>query len=144
MIMTAKKFLERALQLDERIASHVAELNQYRRLAMNITSSRLDERVSHSAPNEAPFAKWVERIVDKEKEINEEIDRLVSIKLEISSFIDRIDNPRWQCLLRSRYVMCRPWSAVAEEMNYGMSSVYRVHKQIMDILDKKIVVGESQ
>lgn len=142
--MTAKKFLERALQLDERIASHVAELNQYRRLAMNITSSRLDERVSHSAPNEAPFAKWVERIVDKEKEINEEIDRLVSIKLEISSFIDRIDNPRWQCLLRSRYVMCRPWSAVAEEMNYGMSSVYRVHKQIMDILDKKIVVGESQ
>lgn len=142
--MTAKKFLERALQLDERIASHVAELNQYRRLAMNITSSRLDERVSHSAPNEAPFAKWVERIVDKEKEINEEIDRLVSIKLEISSFIDRIDSPRWQCLLRSRYVMCRPWSAVAEEMNYGMSSVYRVHKQIMDILDKKAVVGESQ
>lgn len=142
--MTAKKFLERALQLDERIASHVAELNQYRRLAMNITSSRLDERVSHSAPNEEPFAKWVERIVDKEKEINEEIDRLVSIKLEISSFIDRIDSPRWQCLLRSRYVMCRPWSAVAEEMNYGMSSVYRVHKQIMDILDKKAVVGESQ
>ena len=142
--MTAKKFLERALQLDERIASHVAELNQYRRLAMNITSSRLDERVSHSAPNEAPFVKWVERIVDKEKEINEEIDRLVSIKLEISSFIDRIDSPRWQCLLRSRYVMCRPWSAVAEEMNYGMSSVYRVHKQIMDILDKKAVVGESQ
>lgn len=142
--MTAKKFLERALQLDERIDSHVAELNQYRRLAMNITGSRLDERVSHSAPNEAPFAKWVERIVDKEKEINEEIDRLVAIKLEISSFIDRIDNPRWQCLLRSRYVMCRPWAAVAEEMNYGMSSVYRIHKQIMAVLDKKTVVGESQ
>ena len=55
--MTAKKFLERALQLDERIDSHVAELNQYRRLAMNIPGSRLDERVSHSAPNEAPFVK---------------------------------------------------------------------------------------
>ena len=142
--MTAKKFLERALQLDERIDSHVADLNQYRRLAMNIPGSRLDERVSHSAPNEAPFVKWVERIVDKEKEINEEIDRLVAIKLEISSFIDRIDNPRWQCLLRSRYVMCRPWAAVAEEMNYGMSSVYRIHKQIMDVLDKKTVVGKRR
>ena len=115
--MTAKEFLERSLQLDELINSHVAELDQYRRLAMNIGGSRLDERVCHSAPNEAPFAKWVERIVDKEREINEAIDRLVAVKLEISNFIDKIDNPQWQCLLRSRYVMCRPWSAVAENMN---------------------------
>ena len=142
--MTAKEFLGRSLQLDEQINSYVEELDQYRRLSMNISGSNLDERVSHSPPNEAPFVKWVEQIVDKEKEINEAIDRLVAVKVEISNFIDKINNPKWQCLLRSRYVMCRPWSAVADDMNYGISSVYRIHKKILDYLDKKIVVNESQ
>lgn len=133
--MDIKEFLGRALQLDELINSHVEELNQYRRLATSIGGSKLEEHVSHSTPSEAPFAKWVERIVDKEKELNVEIDRLVAIKLEISDFIDRIDNPQWQCLLRSRYVMCNSWTDVAAEMNYGISSVYRIHKNIMDALE---------
>ena len=139
--MKVKDFLGRALQLDGLINSHVAELDQYRRLAMSIGGSRLDERVTHSAPNEAPYVKWVERIVDKEKEINEEIDRLVAIKLEISDFIDKIDNPQWKRLLRSRYVMCRSWAAVAEDMGYGISSIYRIRKQVMDFLDEKQKVG---
>ena len=139
--MKVKDFLGRALQLDGLINSHVAELDQYRRLAMSIGGSCLDERVTHSAPNEAPYVKWVERIVDKEKEINEEIDRLVAIKLEISDFIDKIDNPQWKRLLRSRYVMCRSWAAVAEDMGYGISSIYRIRKQVMDFLDEKQKVG---
>lgn len=133
--MDIKEFLGRALQLDELINSHVAELNQYRQLAMSIGGSRLEEHISRSVPSDAPFAKWVDRIVDKEKELNGEIDRLVAIKLEISDFIDRIDNPQWQCLLRSRYVMCHSWTDVAAEMNYGISSVYRIHKNIMDALE---------
>jgi len=139
--MKIKNFLGRALQLDGLINSHVAELDQYRRLAMSIGGSRLDERVTHSAPNEAPYVKWVERIVDKEKEINEEIDRLVAIKLEISDFIDKIDNPQWKRLLRSRYVMCHSWAAVAEDMGYGISSIYRIRKQVMDFLEEKQKVG---
>ena len=79
--------------------------------------------------------------MDKEKEINEEIDRLVAIKLEISDFIDKIDNPQWKRLLRSRYVMCRSWAAVAEDMGYGISSIYRIRKQVMDFLDEKQKVG---
>lgn len=139
--MSAKEFLERARHLDDAINSQVAELTHLRELSMKISSSRLEERIDHSAPQEAPFVKWVERIVDKEKEINEEIDRLVAIKLEISCFIDKIDNPQWQRLLRSRYVLCKEWTEVAEEMGYGISSVYRIHKQIMDFLGKEVKVG---
>lgn len=139
--MSVKNFLERARHLDDSINSQVAELTHLRELSMKISSSRLEEHIDHSSPQEAPFAKWVERIVDKEKEINEEIDRLVAVKLEISNFIDKIDNPRWQRLLRSRYVLCKDWTEVAEEMGYGISSVYRIHKQIMDFLGEELKVG---
>lgn len=144
--MNVKDFLEQARHLDDAINSQVAELTQLRELSMKISSSRMEEHVSHSTPNEAPFAKWVEQIVDKEKEINAEIDKLIAVKLEISRYIDKIDNPQWQCLLRSRYVLCKEWVEVAEELGYGLSSIYRIHKQIIDFLTKnsKSRVDESK
>lgn len=76
--MSVKEFLERARHLDDGINSPIAELTHLRELSMKISSSRLEEHIDHSAPQEAPFVKLVERIVDKEREINAAIDKLVA------------------------------------------------------------------
>ena len=134
--MDVREFLERALHLDGAIDAQVAELAHLRELSLKIGTSKLEERVTRSAPKEAPFAKWVERIVDKEREINAEIDKLVDIKLEISDFIDGIGNPQWQSLLRHRYVLCKPWPDVAVEMGCSLRTIYRLHKKILKNLQK--------
>lgn len=134
--MAIEDFLKRATHLDALIDSHVAELDRYRRLSMKIGGSRLEERVSHSAPREAPYAKWVENIVDKESEINEEIERLLNIKLEISGFIDKVDNPEWQYILRSRYIMGLPWEQIAKGMGCSVSTVKRAHRNALDDLNR--------
>lgn len=133
--MGVKEFLERASHLDGLIDIQVAELDQYRRLAMKISSSRLEEHVSHSAPTEAPYAKWVERIVDKEREINDSIDRLVAAKEEINTFIDGVSNPRWQRILRGRYIMGFSWSRIAQDMGCTVRHVQRLHKEIIQNLE---------
>lgn len=133
--MAAKEFLSRALKLDQLINSKLEELNQCRRLAESINGSRFDERVSHSAPEEASYAKWVERIVEKEKELDAEIDRLVNVKMEISDFIGKISNPEWQCLLRNRYVLGKTWTEIAEEMDFSVRNVLRLHKKILENLE---------
>lgn len=134
--MGVKDFLERARHLDDAINSKLAELSHLRDLSTKIGNSRLEEHVSGSRPQEAPFAKWVERIVDKEKEINDEIDKLVAVKLEISDYIDGINNPLWQCLLRHRYVLCKSWSDIAVDMNSSLRTVQRLHKKILKNLEK--------
>ena len=53
--MAVKEFLNRALKLDQLIHSQLEELGQCRRLAESISGSRLDERVSHSTPEEASY-----------------------------------------------------------------------------------------
>ncbi len=133
--MAAKEFLSRALKLDQLINSKLEELNQCRNLAESINGSRFDECVSHSAPEEASYAKWVERIVEKEKELDAEIDRLVAVKMEISDFIGKINNPQWQCLLRNRYVLGKTWAEIAEEMGYSIRNVLRLHKKILENLE---------
>ncbi|MBQ9377123.1 MAG: RNA polymerase subunit sigma-70 [Schwartzia sp.] len=135
--MRVKDFLGRARLLDEQIKSLAAERDHYRQLADNIGGGSIEERVSRSAKSEAPYDKWVERIADKDKAIDEALDRLLAAKMEISAFVDRIGNPEWQCLLRSRYVLCKPWTEVAEELGYGMSSVYRIHKKILVSLENE-------
>ena len=134
--MSVKEFLERARHLDDGINSQIAELTHLRELSMKISSSRLEEHIDHSAPQEALFAKWVERIVDKEKEINEKIDELVAVKIEISDFIDGIDNHQWQSLLRHRYVLCKSWVEVALDLDSSLRSVQRLHKKILKTLEK--------
>ncbi|MBR2215185.1 MAG: sigma-70 family RNA polymerase sigma factor [Selenomonadaceae bacterium] len=134
--MDVKNFLERAMHLDVLINSHVEELDNYRKLSMKISSSRLEEHVSHSAPTEAPYVKWVERIVDKEREINEEIDRLVDIKMETSKFIDKVDNPEWQYILRSRYIMGCTWEQIAKGIDCSVSTVKRSHQKALEKLEK--------
>lgn len=133
--MSVKEFLERARHLDDGINSQIAELTHLRELSMKISSSRLEEHIDHSVPQEAPFAKWVERIVDKEREINAAIDKLVAVKLEISDYIGTVESVEWQGLLRNRYVLCKQWSDVAEAMGYSVSTVKRLHKKILKNLE---------
>ena len=133
--MGVKDFLERARHLDDAINAGLAELAHLRSLSLKISSSRMEEHVSHSAPQEAPFAKWVEQMVDKEKEINAEIDKLIAVKLEISDYISTVHNVEWQCLLRNRYVLCKQWSDVAYAMGCSVSTVKRLHKKILKNLE---------
>ena len=133
--MGVKEFLERAIHLDGLIDIQMAELDQYRRLSLKISSSRLEEHVSHSAPTEAPYAKWVERIVDKEREMNDSIDRLLAAREEINSFIDGVSNPRWQRILHSRYIMGFSWSKIAQDMGCTVRHAQRIHQEILKNLD---------
>lgn len=79
--MGVKEFLEQANNLDSKINSLIVELTNFRQLSTKISDSQITEKVSHSGPTEAPYAKWVESIVDTEREINTEIDRLIAVKL---------------------------------------------------------------
>lgn len=137
--MNVKEFLEQAINLNGLINTQLAELEYYRRLSLNIGSSRLEEHISRSQVNEGPYAKWVERIRDKENEINAEIDRLVSIKFEIGGFIDKLDNPKWQRVLRSRYILGLSWSKIAEDMGCSLRHIQRLHKEILKKLENDTV-----
>ena len=53
------------------------------------------------------------KIVDLEKEINEDINRLVDLKFEIMSIIKAIGNLIYQTLLEQRYLCFRTWEQIA-------------------------------
>lgn len=100
--MTAKQYLSQAYRLNERINSDLSELDRLRDLATSLSSVNYDGiRVSSTRSTEAPFEKTICKIIDAEKKINAEIDRLVDLKAEISG-------ATMSLLLKYRY---RYWSS---------------------------------
>ena len=98
--MTAKEYLLQAYLLEERIDSKLMQVERLRGLATKSTAIiRMDPG---GGSGDGDFMEnTIIRIVDMEREITAEMERLVSLKREIAGVIGQVDDPALQTLLRA-------------------------------------------
>lgn len=125
--MTVKEYLRQAYRLDQRIDSHVAELEHLRDLSTRIQGSNLGERVSCTRNTEASFTRVVDKIVDMQERINAEIDALVDLKAEMDIAIEQVSGVDERLLLRYRYINNNSWDSIAKALNVSSRTVHRIH-----------------
>jgi RNA polymerase sigma factor (sigma-70 family) len=126
--MTAKQYLRQAYRLNELINSDLSELEQLRLLSTSVSSPNLSGMPSSGTRKTEPaFARCIQKIIDLEKEVNEEIDRFVDLKKEIRDVINDVESPNERLLLRLRYIEFLTWEQIAEQMSYSVVQVHRIH-----------------
>ena len=126
--MTAKQYLKQAYRLNELINSDLEELAQLKALSTSISSPNLSGMPPSSTRNTEPFfVKCINKIVDLEKIINDEIDRFVELKKEIREVINNVPDPDERLVLRLRYIEFLKWEAVASSMGLSLKQVHRIH-----------------
>ena len=101
--MSAKEYLSQALWLDQRINNKLEQLEMLRALAMKVTANLTEEKVSGGNNIKNHMENTIAKIVDLEREINEDIDQLVDIKADIIATINQADDPINQ-ILEMRYI----------------------------------------
>lgn len=134
--MKAKEYLSQALWLDQRINSKLEQLETLRALATKVTAKLAEEKVSGGNNTKSNIENTIAKIVDLEKEINEDIDRLVDIKAEIMDTISRVDDPIGQIILEMRYVNGKSWDEISSSLNYKDSSIFRIHSRALKEVTK--------
>ncbi len=134
--MTSKEYLMQIYNLDHKIYMMQLEADEYRRLADVIPGGNYDKPfVKPSNRNtEAPFVKWINKALDKEKEIEKEIERLNNLKVEVTSVISQIDNGNYRMVLMLRYLKSMKIEEIAETMHYSIPSVKRWHREALEVL----------
>ena len=134
--MTSKEYLMQIYNLDHKIYMMQLEADEYRRLADVIPGVNYDKPfVKPSNRNtEAPFVKWINKALDKEKEIEKEIERLNNLKVEATSVISQIDNGNYRMVLMLRYLKSMKIEEIAETMHYSIPSVKRWHREALEVL----------
>jgi DNA-directed RNA polymerase specialized sigma subunit len=138
--MNAKQYLKQAYRLNELIESNKQELED-----LNLLSSSLPgidyskDRVQTSSSGNAGYTNIVDKIVDLEKAIKADIEKLLSLKLEIRTVINEVQDNEQKAVLKLRYLNFMIWDNVAAEIGVSRRTVIRIH----DAAIQNVVVPES-
>ena len=119
-------YLRRAQELDMAIDAGFERIQRLRALAERRTAVYGRERVNASAEADARMD-VVARIVDAERALDEQIDRMLEMKKEIADVIGGVADARMRMLLELRYLNGCTWEEVAERMNYTVRNIYNLH-----------------
>ena len=125
--MRAKDYLKQVYLLDKRINSGLRELEELRTLQTGVSAIVLEEKVQKSVSGEPAFSKALSRIWELEEAIDEEIDRLVDLKVEIRTVTSEVADCDQQMILRYRYIHFCSWEDIANQMGYGLRWIHTLH-----------------
>ena len=132
--MTTKEYLSQAYRLDQRINSKIEQVASLNDLAIKATSV-LTGMPHEPSPSASRMANVIAKIIDLQGEINEDIDRLVDLKVEIVNTIRGISNLQYQIVLEKRYLCFFTWEQIAEDMDYDLRYLYKIHNRALKAVD---------
>lgn len=133
--MTAKEYLKSIKYLDNAINAKQAELDRLKRDMCSIKGVTYDgDKVQGGI---ADSMKIVDKIIELNNIINAEIDRLVDLKAEAHSKIEKVCNEKFISLLTDIYINGYTLEQVAEKADKTYMTICRWHGQALNIFRKE-------
>ena len=143
--MTTKEYFEQALTLNKRINSKLDHLGTLREMTTK-ASTTLSDMPRSSSQNVHRMEDIISKIVDLENEINGDIDRFVDMKREYMRIIREIRNPVFQLVMEQRYLCCRTWEMISEDLGYDLRWLHRLHGRALqeaeEVLKLKLTIQD--
>lgn len=133
--MTAKEYLGQAYRLDQHINSKLQQIESLRSLTQRVTVAYGGEVVSHTR-NVTSLQDTIARLMETEEELNQEIDRLVDLKIEIADVISRVHNESYRLILEKRYLCFLSWDQIGTDLHYTHRWLLTKHDRAVDVVEK--------
>lgn len=122
--MTAKEYLSRYRRQNDRINAKLGQAAELRRKAQTVSGS---SGGTHSTQPYDRIGEITAKLVDLEREINEDIDRSVDVQREILAAISAVGDERLRTLLELKYINCLTLEEIAVRMGYCYMQICRLH-----------------
>ena len=131
--MNAKQFLKQAYRLNELILSNQRELDDLKVMSTSIGSiDHAADRVQTSPSGDARYTSIVAKIIELEKEIQEDIDKLFALKIEIRNAINDLDDNDEKLILKNRYLNFMTWDQIGQELHMSARTMKRKEASALD------------
>lgn len=126
--MNIKQFLKQAYRLNELIQCNKQELDELNQLSTSLPGTDYSkDRVQTSASGDAGYTKIVEKIIELEDAIKSDVEKMLSLKLEIRNVINAVPDNEERLLLHLRYLNFMVWEDICDDMNVSMRTAHRIH-----------------
>ena len=134
--MTSKEFLQKPMRIQHRIEQLQLKRQTFEELANSIPGGNYDKPLVQKTRNtQAPFIKWIDKIMEVEKEIEKLEEELEVAKAEVIKAIEKLDNADYQTLLIMRYLNEYSWTSICEKMYVSLSTAKRWHWEAINVLE---------
>ena len=134
----AQSFLESYKLYAVQIECKLEERQQWIDLALSITGQMGGDRVQSSGAKDK-MAQAVERCLAVEDEILSQVNKLAAKQKEVSSVLERLDNPTFYKLLHERYIQFLELKVIADKhhasYDWATTTHGRALKSLQEILD---------
>lgn len=130
--MDIRTYLNQIRHLDLLIDSKLEQVSQLRN-RMIYVSPTFGERVQGSHDPDK-FTNGVAKIIELEKVINEDIDKLVDMKVKAREIIETLNTVIEKAILYKHYFEGKSFEDIAVEVNYSLRWVYKIHGDAIDKL----------
>lgn len=137
----AKQFISSARRIDEQIAVKIQQAERLKEQAQAVTSA-VSGMPAPATSERSKIAHCIDKMVDMQAEIDEQIVELVEIKKRVSGVISRVDDVNLRLLLEKRYICCDSWEEIAQRLRYDYYYTRKkLHSaaiaEVQKILDKE-------
>ena len=114
------------------------DIAQLRELATAIGSFDYSkDRVKSSSPQGARYERIVEEIADKREKLEADIERWLSERDQIETFIDWVEDERQREVLYMRYILHMKYELIAKELHYSIDNVFYLHRKGLSNINSK-------
>ncbi len=138
--MTNKEFLQKPMRIQRRIDALKLQKQSFEELANSIPGGNYDQPVvQKTRSQQAPFIKWIDKIMEVEKKIEELTAEYEKAKDEVLTAIYQLPNPDYQNILIMRYLNDYSWATICTKMYVSLTTAKRWHWGALNSL--KINVG---
>ncbi|MBR5583363.1 MAG: DUF1492 domain-containing protein [Lachnospiraceae bacterium] len=132
--MNAKQYLKQAYRLNEVIIDKQERLNDLKEMLQSTGAIDYSkDRVQTSQSPDAPFTKQLMNAMQLEEELKKDIERLTLLKIEINNAIEKVPDVDCSLVLSKRYILMKTWEQIAEEMNYSLTQLHRIHNEGLEL-----------
>lgn len=136
--VTAKDYLQEAYIIDKKIKLDLEKLEAMKASLQGRAASYSSDGSKPSNRRNSTEDSLV-RVLDYEKSIDEEIGMLTAKRAEIEENIMKVSDECLREVLTRRYLIYQKWEKIADEMNYGVRHIYKLHNKALSVFQKIIV-----
>ena len=134
--MTTKQYLNQIDRINRMVNNKLAEIYQLKTMVCSISVSANEDKVKSSSDKDK-LGSAVAKIVDLENEINKAIDIYVDKKERIVVQIDSVKDIMEYQVLFSRYIEHKTFEQIAEDNDYSVRQILRIHGNALVEFEKK-------
>lgn len=141
--MSVKEKLKALRFTSKIIDSKIRQLYKLKRQIQTVQS--FDYSKERFKTNEkTSFENTLCKIIDLEREITKDIDKLADGKKELDNFVKSVLSGNEYLVIQMRYFEETNWLDIAKRLNYTLDNIYKIHGKALLRLNKNFTVNYSK